>query len=319
MTITYPIAGIDVAKHSLDLAILDAEQNCASSSLASDEDALKKLARRLSAKGVGLVVLEATGGLEVSVMLALEAEGVAVARINPQRVRDFAKGLGWLAKTDRIDARLLALYGERMRPAPTPLTNENHRRLKELVARRKQLVDARSKEKTRRHQCCDDLVHASIAELISHFDAQLANVEAAIDELVDNEPVMATKRKILLSFCGIGAQSANAILAYLPELGVISHKKASALVGVAPFSNDSATRSGKRRTAGGRTELRQMLYMAVQTGYRYNPRLKPLYLRLRERGRTHKCALIACLNKMIKLLTAMLKTETQFMPQKLEV
>ena len=123
---------------------------------------------------------------------------------------------------------------------------------------------------------------------------------------------MAKKRKIMLSFCGVGAQSANAILAYLPELGVISHKKASALVGVAPFSNDSATRLGKRRTAGGRTELRQMLYMAVQTGYRYNPKLKPLYLRLRDRGRTHKCALIACLNKMIKLLTAMLNGDAVY-------
>jgi len=319
MTVAYPIAGIDVAKHSLDLAVLDADQNCASSSLASDEDALKKLAQRLLAKGVRLVVLEATGGLEVAVMLALEAKGIAVARINPQRVRDFAKGLGWLAKTDRIDARLLAIYGERMRPMPTPLTNEKHRLIKELVARRKQLVDARSKEKTRSHQCCNDFVRRSIAELISHFDAQIAKVESAIDELVDNEPVMAKKRKIMLSFCGVGAQSANAILAYLPELGVIGHKKASALVGVAPFSNDSATRLGKRRTAGGRTELRQMLYIAVQTGYRYNPRLKPLYLRLRDRGRTHKCALIACLNKMIKLLTAMLKTETPFMAQNQEV
>ncbi len=147
MTLAYPIVGIDVAKHSLDIAMLDAEQKCASSSVAGDEEALKRLAQRLKAKGVRLTVLEATGGLEVGVMLALEAEGLGVARINPQRVREFAKSLGWLAKTDRIDARLLALYGERMRPAPTPLTSENHRRLKELVARRKQLVDARRKRR----------------------------------------------------------------------------------------------------------------------------------------------------------------------------
>ena len=315
MTIAYPIAGIDVAKHSLDVALLDAEQNCSTSSLASDQVELRKLARRLKAKGVRLVVLEATGGLEVGVMLALEAEGLGVARINPQRVREFAKSLGWLAKTDRIDAKLLALYGERMRPGPTPLTNEKHRRLKALVGRRKQLVDARAKEKTRGHQTSDDLVRTSILDLIVYLDTQIIAVEAAIDKLVDDEPKLANKRRILRSFGGVGAQSANAILAYLPELGVVSHKKASALVGVAPFADDSASRTGRRMTAGGRAELRQMLYVAMQAGYRTNPRLKPLYQRLRARGRSHKCALIACLNKMIKILTAMLKTGTLFMPQ----
>jgi len=317
MTVTYPIAGIDVAKHSLDVAVLDADQNCSTWSLASDQVELKKLARRLLARGVRLVVLEATGGLEVGVMLALEAEGLCVARINPQRVREFAKSIGWLAKTDRIDAKLLALYGERMRPRPTPLTSETHRRLKALVARRKQLVDARAKEKTRAHQCSDDLVRSSIFDLIAHLNAQITTIEAAIDKLIDGEPDLAKKRRIVRSFGGVGPQSANAILAYLPELGAVSHKKASALVGVAPFADDSANRSGKRMTAGGRAELRQMLYMAMQAGYRTNPKLKPLYLRLRERGRSHKCALIACLNKMIKILTAMLKTETPFMAQKL--
>lgn len=316
MTLPYSIAGIDVAKRSLDVAVLDTEQKWTSSSLVNDEGALKKLAQRLKAKGVGLVVLEATGGLEVGVMLALEAEGLAVARVNPQRVREFAKSLGWFAKTDRIDTKLLAVYGERMRPAPTPLTNKNHRCLKEFVARRKQLVDARAKEKTRRHQCSDDLVRTSINDLIAHLDAQIVKVEAAIDKLVDDEHDLSKKRQLVGSFCGIGPQSAHAILAYLPELGVINHKKASALVGVAPFADDSAGRSGKRMTAGGRAELRQMLYMAVQSGYRHNPKLKPLYQRLRERGRSHKCALVACLNKMIKILTAMLKSETPFMSQK---
>ncbi len=141
-------------------------------------------------------------------------------------------------------------------------------------------------------------------------------VEATIDKLVDDEPDLARKRRLLRSFCGVGAQSANAILAYLPELGVVSHKKASALVGVAPFNNESAARSGKRMTAGGRAELRQMLYMAVQTGYRRNSRLQPLYQRLRKRGRSHKCALIACLNKIIKILTAMLKSGTLFKAQR---
>lgn len=318
MTLTYPIAGIDVAKHSLDIALLDAEQNCSSSTLASDEEGLKNLTGWLKTKGVRLVVLEATGGLEVGVMLTLEAEGLDVARINPQRVREFAKSLGWLAKTDRIDARLLALYGERVRPRPTPLTNEKHRRLRELVARRKQLVDARAKEKTRGHQCSDDLVRASILDLIAHLNAQIRSMEAAIDKLVDDEPDLAHKRRIVRSFGGVGPQSANAILAYLPELGIINHKKASALVGVAPFADDSAGRSGRRTTAGGRAELRQMLYMAMQAGYRSNPHLKPLYQRLRERGRSHKCALIACLNKMIKILTAMLKTGTMFIPRSTE-
>lgn len=318
MTLTYPIAGIDVAKHVLDVALLDAQQNCPSSTLESDAEGLKKLAGWLKRKGVRLVVLEATGGLEVDVMLALEAEGLGVARINPQRIREFAKSIGWLAKTDRIDARLLALYGERVRPRPTPLTNEKHRRLKELVSRRKQLVDIRAKEKTRRHQCSDDLVRASIVDLIEHLNARISSMEAAIDRLVDDEPDLAHKRRIVRSFVGIGAQSANAILAYLPELGAVNHKKASALVGVAPFADDSATRSGRRMTAGGRAELRQTLYMAMQTGYRSNPRLKPLYQRLRERGRSHKCALIACLNKMIKILTSMLKTGTMFIPKSAE-
>lgn len=315
MVVPYPIAGIDVAKRSLDVAILNADGKSSSSSLASNKDELKKLVKRFKVKRVQLVVLEATGGHEIPVMLTLEAAGISVARINPQRVREFAKSLGWLAKTDKIDAKLLAIYGERMRPEPTPLTSESHRRIRALVTRRGQLVEARAKEKTRVHQTEDRFIRTSICDLIEHLNAQIEAVEVSIDELIGSEPEFAKKRKILRSFVGVGPQSANALLAYLPELGEVGHKKASALVGVAPFADDSANRSGRRMTAGGRAELRQTLYMAVQTAYRTNPRLQPLYRRLIERGRAHKCALIACLNKMIKILTSMLRNDTPFLPQ----
>lgn len=315
MTIAYPIAGIDIAKDSHDLAILNKDGSFASSSLAGDEGSLEACAARLKEMNVKLVVLEATGGYERPFMLALDEAGLTVARINPMRSKEFARSLGQLAKTDRMDARLLALFGERARPKPTKLLGEKARMLKDLTLRRRQLVETRAKEKMRLKQVSQQVVQTSIEKLISFLDAEIAQMEKEMEALVQSDEPLAQRSKILRSFTGVGDVTSWMILAELPELGLCNHKQINALAGVAPFNNDSAKRRGKRCIKGGRFDLRCALYMCAQTGRLHNHILKDLYQRLREKGRPHKVAMVACINKMLGILNAMVKNNTLFNPE----
>jgi transposase len=315
MTIAYPIAGIDIGKDTLDIAILNEGGRCEAFSFANEKASREKLARRLNMKGVTLVVLEATGGYEVPVMAVLAAAGLPFSRVNPGRVRDFAKGLGVLAKTDRLDARCLALFGERMRPAPTAMPSENESRLNALTLRRRQLVDARQKERNRRHRAGEPAAKASIERTIAFLGEEIALIDAAIEELIAATPDFAERRDLVDSVPGIAAATANTVVASLPELGRIPTRKLKKLVGVAPLNHDSAMRQGARRIAGGRAVVRQALYMAAQTGYRHNPALAALYQRLRAKGRSHKSAIIACIGKMLSILNAIIRTRTPFDPR----
>jgi len=312
MTLAYPIAGIDIAKDTHDLAVLSEDGSFKTRSIKGDAGSVHECAARLLKMGVRLVVLEATGGYEIAVMLALQDAGLDVARVNPMRVREFAKGIGQNSKTDREDACLLAIYGERVRPRAIGLPSETQRKLKALALRRRQLVDARAKEKMRLKQARDAAVRASIERLIAFLDEQIESVEKEIETLIENNAAMAEKCALVKSFPGIGNATACMILAELPELGAITHKQLNALVGVAPFNDDSAKRCGQRRIKGGRFDLRRALYMGAQTGYRHNPILKALYDRLREQGRPHKPALIACINKTLGILNAMVKQNAPF-------
>lgn len=314
MTLAYPIAGIDIAKDSHDLAVLGEDGCFKTWSLKGDTGSVQKCAARLLKMGVRLVVLEATGGYEIAFMLALQDAGLDVARVNPMRVREFAKGIGQNSKTDREDACLLAIYGERARPRAIGLPSETQRKLKALALRRRQLVDARAKEKMRLKQAREDAVRASIERLIAFLNEQIERVEKEIETLIEGNTAMAEKCALVKTFPGIGSVTTHMILAELPELGACTHKQLNALVGVAPFNDDSAKRCGQRRIKGGRFDLRRALYMGAQTGYRHNPILKALYDRLREQGRPHKSALIACINKMLGILNAMVKQNAQFNP-----
>lgn len=312
MTITYPIVGIDIGKDAIDGSILDHTGAKEAFAGKTDKAALARLAKRLKRKGAGLVVLEATGGYERPVMAALAVEGVPFARVNPRAVRDFAKSMGILSKTDRIDAKVLALFGERVRPIPTLMPSQNERQLNDLMLRRRQLIEARKKEKTRVHQAGSAAIADSLGRMVAALGGEIKIIDQAVEDLIAEMPEIAERRDLADTVPGIAATIANTIVTNLPELGKLSTPKLKKLVGVAPLNDDSAARKGERHIGGGRAVVREALYMAAQTGYRHNPALKALYERLREKGRSHKVAIIACAGKLVSILNAMFKTNKPF-------
>jgi transposase len=312
MTVTYPIVGIDISSTALDCALLDAGGKFEMLSTNNAKAAAKKLARALSKKKVALVVIESTGGYENIVMAALAAEDIPFARANPRQVRNFANGIGRLAKTDPIDARVLALFGERARPRVTTLPTAEEARLKALSLRRRQLVDARVAEKNHRTMVFDTDIKASIQRIIEGLSTEIEQIEDLIAELIDASEQMRKRQDLLESIPCIAATTSATIIAELPELGRRSTSVLKALVGVAPFNADSGAHKGERHIQGGRAALRQALYMAAQTGYRCNPILKQFYERLRENGKAHKQAIVACIGKLVSIMNAIVKTETAF-------
>jgi transposase len=314
MTIAQTIAGIDVAKEAVDIAICDHTEKMEVFTSKTDPASLAAMVRKLKKRAVDLVVLEATGGLETPIMEALAAADIRCARVNPRAVRDFAKAMGILAKTDRLDAKVLALYGVRIRPAVSELPSENERRLNALAVRKRQLIELRQRERNRTHRTSEPTAAASLERLITTICVEIETIDAAIDDLIAQMPEIDTRRELADSVVGIAQNTATTIVTGLPELGRLSTKKLKKLVGVAPLNDDSATRQGGRHIAGGRGHVRQALYMAAQTGYRHNPALKVLYDRLRAKGKAHKEAIIACVGKLISILNAIFKTAKPFDP-----
>ncbi len=299
------VAGIDISKTRLDVCILP--QGDAFSVSAEDRDTLS---RRLRRKGVGLVVVEPTGGLERQVVAALEKTGIAPAVVNARQIRDFARASGLLAKTDRLDARVLAEYAARMTPQPRERRSEDQQRLCGLVRRRRQLVEMRKGELTRRHQVdvpdLDEGIERSIRFLTGEIKAIERKIKAALDA------AFASVNRILRSMPGIGLVTAASLLAELPELGRLSRRKIAALVGVAPFSRDSGAFRGRRTIWGGRAELRHTLHMAVISATRQEGSLRNTYQRLRQAGKPHKVATTAVLRKMIVQLNAMIRDNKHY-------
>jgi transposase len=312
MNVAYPIVGIDISSTTLDGAVLDGNGKFEAVSCDNTKAAAKKLAKILAKKNVALVVVEATGGYEIGIMAALAAEGIAFARVNPRQVRDFAKGLGKLAKTDPIDARVLALFGERAGPRVTTLPSAQEARLKALALRRRQLVDARAAEKNHRGKIVERDVKASVERLIETLDDEIEQIEDAIAEHIATCEPMRKRQQLLESIPCIAAATSATVIAELHELGQRSTSVLKALVGVAPFNSDSGGVKGERHIQGGRAPLRQALYMAAQTGYRCNPILKPFYQRLRAKGKSHKQAIIACIGKLLSIMNAIIKTGQPF-------
>lgn len=298
--------GIDVSKAQLDVGVLPQEEFW---SPANDDAGRAEVVARLREMAPTLIVLEATGGYEAVLAAHLAAAGLPVVVMNPRQVRDFAKACGKLAKTDRIDARLLALYAKMMRPDVRPLKDEQSRELEALFIRRRQLVDMLTMEKNRLERAAAR-VRRDLKAHIVWLEKRVQEVDGEVQALIETSPVWRAKDEILQSAKGIGPVASVALLSQLPELGRLDRKKISALAGIAPLNNDSGTFKGRRSIWGGRSAVRPPLYMATLAAIRCNPVIKAFHARLKAAGKKPKVAIVACMRKLLTILNAMIKSMT---------
>jgi transposase len=302
------VVGIDMAKDWFDVAILGQKGTKRFANTKRGIGELVKWMRTLSPK---LSVVEATGGYEEALVLALFEAGLPVALVNPQRVRQYARAKGQLAKTDPLDAYLLAEYGRAIQPRLFVGKSEERKQLSTLVGRRNQLNAMLQAEKNRlRGQ--SGAIRNSLVKVITCLEAQLHQMDQEIRTLLQQHTDLQAQEKLLRSAKSIGPVTAVTLLADLPELGQLDRQEIAALVGVAPMNSDTGKKRGYRKTKGGRPEVRRTLYMATLTGIRYNPVLKPHYEQLRKRGKEKKVAITACMRKMLTILNAMLRDQQPF-------
>jgi len=300
-------AGIDVSKDHLDAAwasgLRPAER------LGNNPAGIARLVELLTRQELGRVVLEATGGYEKPLVAALLQARLPVVVINPRQARDFARAIGRLAKTDKIDAMTLALFAQKIQPPLRPLPDEMTLQLQELLARRRQLVQMHAAEENRLHQARHKAVRRSIESVLKLIEEQLDDADDQLDKLIRSSPAWQEKIDLLKGVPGIGDQTARTLLAHLPELGRCTRQQIAALAGVAPINRDSGAMRGRRTTWGGRASLRAMLYMATLTASRCNPVIRRCYQRLLAAGKLKKVALVACMRKMLNILNAMLREQ----------
>lgn len=302
--------GLDVAKAHIDVAVLPTSTRLR---VPNDEGGHATLVATLTAAAPTLIVLEATGGYETAVATAVALASLPVAVVNPRQVRDFARALGYLAKTDAIDAVVLARFAERVQPTPRPLADADSADLAALVARRRQVSDMLVAERNRL-PLARVSVRKRIREHVRYLDARLAELDADVAARIRKSPVWRDRDQLLQSVPGVGPRTASVLLASLPELGTGSARSLAALVGVAPLNADSGQHQGRRRTWGGRADVRAALYMAALVATRCNPVLRAFYQRLLHAGKTKKVALIATMHKLLTVLHAMIKHDKPWQP-----
>ena len=298
--------GIDVSKAQLDVALRPTEDHW---HVSHDEVGIPGLVERLQAVQPILIVLEATGGLEVPVAGALAEAGLPVVVVNPRHARDVAKATGRLAKTDSLDARGLAHVAEAVRPTPRPLPEAQAQALSALLTRRRQLVQMLTAER-RRLQTAPPPIRADIQAHITWLTRRLTRTDDDVAAAIHASPLWRAKDEMLQSTPGVGPILSRTLVAEVPELGVLNRQEIAALIGVAPFNRDSGTLRGKRAIWGGRAHVRAVLYMSTLAAVRHNPVLKAFYERLRAGGKAPKVALTACMRKLLTILNAMLKHQT---------
>lgn len=302
------VVGVDVSKQFLDVSFPDRHLERFSNDLAG----IGELSGRIT--GVDLVVMEATGGYESSVATALLAAGLRVAVVNPRQVRDFARATGRLAKTDRIDAGLIAAFGQAIEPQILLLADDKAKQLQGLLVRRSQLVAMRVQEKNRL-----ELMHAGmrrgIKKHIAWLEAEIDKLDVDLTAGLRSSPAWRAKDELLQSLKGVGPITSGMLLVALPELGQLDRREIAALVGVAPFNRDSGTMRGRRSIYGGRSRIRTLMYMAATSAIRWNPVIRAFYEQLKGRGKPHKVAMVACMRKMLTILNAMVRDGTAWNPK----
>ncbi len=301
------VVGIDVAKATCESFFLSEEKWF---ELTNDRTGHRRLLAQLPAAGTCLVVLEATGGYQRQLVAELLNAGHRVAVANPRQVRDFAKGLGILAKTDRIDAKVIARFGMHAQPRPLEKLRENQDELDQLVTRRRQLIDLRTSESNRQETATSKFVRKSLKKLLDQLNKQTKQIEAQISALIESDDLFSKKAALLSSAPGVGDVTTVSLLAELPELGKLNRQEISALVGLAPFNHDSGRFHGRRSIYGGRASVRKVLYMAAFTAKRFNPVIKAFAQRLEAAGKPFKVVIVACMRKLLIILNTMLKTKT---------
>jgi transposase len=302
------VVGIDISKARLDVVAAGEYW-----SVTNDMDGISKLVDRLKALLPGLVVAESTGGLERGVIAELSAARIPVALVNPGRVREFAKSIGLLGKTDKIDAGLLVRFGEATQPKPTQLPSSDVQQLSAWMTRRRQVVDMLTMEKNHLSSA-HPATQASVQKIMQILQQELDDLNRQIDEFIDHHPDFKQKEDILRSAPGVGPVTAAILLSDLPELGSMDRKKVAALVGVAPFNNDSGHHRGKRRVKGGRPSIRKVLYMAAVSATRHNAVIRSFYQHLLSFGKEKKVAIVACMRKLLTFLNAMIRDSKKWQP-----
>ena len=310
---TTMIVGIDVSKEYVDFFVLNSKGDPSGRRPRRAED-LTMLAAELAALKPRLVVMEATGGLETVVWAALEAAGLRVAVVNPKRVRDFARSLGWLAKTDRLDARVLARFGELLQPAPTRLPNRAAREGRELVRHLNALVGMRAQQRTRKRQLEGEGALASAERVIASLSEEIALLEQQVAQALLEGPGQCQRAAQLRTAPGVGPKTSWALLAELPELGQLSGRQVATLAGLAPMARDSGRFRGRRRIAGGRARVRTALYMAARAAVRCDPHLAAFRARLLAAGKPKQVALIAVARKLLVALNSMIRDRRPWIP-----
>jgi len=295
--------GIDVSKEYLDVAVVPSKKNWR---YPNDEEGISKAVSRLKKLAPALIVLEPTGGLEASIAAALAAEGLGVAIVNARQIREFARATGKLAKTDGIDAQVMAEFARAIRPQVRPLRDEENQGIKGLVSRRRQLMEMLKAEKNRLAIARKD-VKPNITKHVEWLKKEVNEIDQNLRSHIEASPIWRAKDDLLQSIPGVGNVLSATLLADLPELGTLSRKQIAALVGVAPLNRDSGHMKGKRSVWGGRAPVRAVLYMAAMVGARYNPVIKAFYHRLLERGKAKKVALVACMRRLLTIMNSILK------------
>ena len=306
MTSTATFVGIDIAKADFVVAC---RPDGASWTATNDSEGIAAAVDRMRALAPPLIVLEATGGYETALVAALAAAALPVVVANPRQVRDFAKATGQLAKTDRVDAQLLALFAERVHPTPRPLPDAALQHVEALMTRRRQLLDMVTTERNRLEHAAAP-IRREITQHLRWLERRVAAVDRDLDDTIQKSPVWRAKEDLLRTAPGVGPVVSRTLLADLPELGQLTRKQIAALVGVAPFARDSGTLRGKRVVWGGRAPVRAVLYMGALVAARRNPVIRAFYHRLVAAGKPKKVALVACMRKLLTILNAMMRTNT---------
>lgn len=301
------VVGVDVSKDKLDFAFADGKQTRSIDN--APKQIVKELIGRINNPESTIVVMEATGGYEGRLVTLLHEHKIALAVVNPRRVRDFADGIGRDAKTDRLDAQVIAFYGQVVKPEAQVAKSEEDKKLKALVERRRQLLDLINQESNRLKQTTDQEIRGYIEESLGTLKKQVQVVDQRLAKCVEANHENTRKVEILRSVKGLGPVSISTFLAELPELGQLNRGQIAKLVGVAPMNRDSGKKSGRRRTFGGRSYVRRVLYMATLVATQFNPRIKTFYQRLLDQGKPKKVALIAAMRKLLTIVNTLIKND----------